>query len=40
VQGVGSVPGSSQPVTAGSTAAYGVGGFLLAGNQLAKLCGA
>jgi rhamnogalacturonyl hydrolase YesR len=40
VQGVGSEPGSSQPVTAGSTAAYGVGGFLLAGNQLAKLCGA
>jgi unsaturated rhamnogalacturonyl hydrolase len=40
VQGVGADPSASQPVTAGSTAAYGVGGFLLAGSQLAKLCGA
>lgn len=26
-------------VTAGSTANYGVGAFLLAGSQLARLCG-
>lgn len=38
VQGVGSGPSDSQPVTAGSTAAYGVGAFLLAGSELTKLC--
>jgi unsaturated rhamnogalacturonyl hydrolase len=37
VQGVGSEPASSQPVTAGSTADFGVGAFLLAAAELAKL---
>ena len=37
VQGVGSNPASSQPVTASSTADFGVGAFLLAGTELLKL---
>ncbi|MFC4591723.1 glycoside hydrolase family 88 protein [Sphaerisporangium corydalis] len=37
VQGVGYKPESSQPVTAGTTADFGVGAFLLAGAELAKL---
>lgn len=37
VQGVGSNPSSSQPVTVNSTADFGVGAFLLAGSELAKL---
>jgi rhamnogalacturonyl hydrolase YesR len=37
VQGTGSRPADHQPVTATDTAAYGVGGFLLAGSQLALL---
>lgn len=37
VQGVGSNPASSQPVTANSTADFGVGAFLLAGTELLKL---
>jgi unsaturated rhamnogalacturonyl hydrolase len=37
VQGVGSQPSSSQPVTSNSTADFGVGLFLEAGNQVAKL---
>lgn len=37
VQGVGSNPSSSQPVTASSTADFGVGAFLLAGTELLKL---
>lgn len=37
VQGVGDRPESSQPVTRDSTADFGVGGFLLAGTELAKL---
>ena len=37
VQGVGSNPDSSQPVTATSTADFGVGAFLLAGSEVAKL---
>jgi rhamnogalacturonyl hydrolase YesR len=37
VQGVGYAPESSQPVTTNSTADFGVGGFLLAGTELAKL---
>jgi unsaturated rhamnogalacturonyl hydrolase len=40
VQGPGTGPASSQPVTAKSTASYGVGAFLLAGSELTKLCGA
>jgi rhamnogalacturonyl hydrolase YesR len=39
VQGVGYEPESSQPVTAGSTADFGVGGFLLAGTEVAGLAG-
>ncbi|HEV2952611.1 MAG TPA: glycoside hydrolase family 88 protein, partial [Candidatus Dormibacteraeota bacterium] len=39
VQGVGSGPGNGQPVGPLSTAAYGVGGFLLAASQVAKLAG-
>jgi hypothetical protein len=37
VQGVGYAPESSQPVTASATADFGVGAFLLAGAELAKL---
>jgi len=37
VQGPGSKPSDHQPVTATDTAAYAVGGFLLAGSELAKL---
>ncbi|GHJ39362.1 glycoside hydrolase family 88 protein [Streptomyces sp. TS71-3] len=37
VQGVGDRPDSSQPVTYDSTADFGVGGFLLAGAELAGL---
>lgn len=37
VQGVGSNPSSSQPVTYESTADYGVGAFLLAGTELVKM---
>ncbi|NUO56362.1 MAG: glycosyl hydrolase family 88, partial [Hamadaea sp.] len=37
VQGTGSNPDSSQPVTSTSTADFGVGAFLLAGTELAKL---
>lgn len=37
VQGPGSRPADHQPVTATDTAAYGVGGFLLAGSQLVLL---
>lgn len=37
VQGVGDRPDSSQPVTYDSTADFGVGGFLLAGTELASL---
>jgi unsaturated rhamnogalacturonyl hydrolase len=37
VQGVGYEPESSQPVTANSTADFGVGGFLLAGTEVAAL---
>jgi unsaturated rhamnogalacturonyl hydrolase len=37
VQGVGDSPSSSQPVTASSTADFGVGAFLLAGAEVAKL---
>jgi unsaturated rhamnogalacturonyl hydrolase len=37
VQGVGYAPESSQPITASSTADFGVGGFLLAATELAKL---
>jgi rhamnogalacturonyl hydrolase YesR len=37
VQGVGESPSSSQPVTADTTADFGVGAFLLAGSELAKL---
>lgn len=37
VQGVGSNPSSSQPVTAQSTADFGVGAFLLAGSEVLKL---
>jgi Glycosyl Hydrolase Family 88 len=39
VQGVGSKPSDHQPVQATDTAAYGVGGFLLAGSELAALEG-
>lgn len=39
VQGVGDRPESSQPVTAETTADFGVGGFLLAGTELLKLRG-
>jgi rhamnogalacturonyl hydrolase YesR len=38
VQGTGAGPGDSQPVTAGSTAAFGVGAFLLAGSELTRMC--
>jgi rhamnogalacturonyl hydrolase YesR len=37
VQGVGSNPSSSQPVTVSKTDDFGVGAFLLAGSELAKL---
>jgi len=37
VQGVGSNPSSSQPVTYQTTADFGVGAFLLAGSEVAKL---
>jgi unsaturated rhamnogalacturonyl hydrolase len=37
VQGVGYAPESSQPVTTNSTADFGVGGFLLAATEVAKL---
>jgi len=37
VQGIGLAPESSQPVTTNSTADFGVGGFLLAATELAKL---
>lgn len=37
VQGVGDRPESSQPVNRGTTADFGVGGFLLAGAELARL---
>jgi rhamnogalacturonyl hydrolase YesR len=37
VQGVGSNPASSQPVTYYTTADFGVGAFLLAGSEVAKL---
>jgi unsaturated rhamnogalacturonyl hydrolase len=37
VQGVGYAPESSQPVTTDSTADFGVGAFLLAATELAKL---
>jgi hypothetical protein len=37
VQGVAASPSGSQPVTSTDTAAYGVGAFLLAGAQVAKL---
>jgi unsaturated rhamnogalacturonyl hydrolase len=37
VQKVGNSPASSQPVTYDSTADFGVGGFLLAGTELAQL---
>ena len=36
VQGVGSAPA---PVSADSTADYGVGAFLLAGSEMTRLCG-
>jgi unsaturated rhamnogalacturonyl hydrolase len=39
VQGVGYEPESSQPITAGTTADFGVGGFLLAGTEVAALTG-
>lgn len=39
VQRIGEDPASSQPVTADSTADFGVGAFLLAGSELAKLAG-
>ncbi len=37
VQGVGTNPSSSQPVTYQTTADFGVGAFLLAGSEVAKL---
>jgi rhamnogalacturonyl hydrolase YesR len=37
VQGVGTNPSSSQPVTHQTTADFGVGAFLLAGSEVAKL---
>jgi unsaturated rhamnogalacturonyl hydrolase len=37
VQGVGDSPASSQPVTVNSTTDFGVGAFLLAGDEVAKL---
>jgi unsaturated rhamnogalacturonyl hydrolase len=40
VQGTGTQPSSSQPVTYNSTADFGVGLFLEAGNQVAKLASA
>ncbi|WP_405877256.1 glycoside hydrolase family 88 protein [Streptomyces sp. NBC_01136] len=39
VQNVGDRPDSSQPVTYDSTADFGVGAFLLAGTELARLAG-
>ncbi|MFJ8025950.1 glycoside hydrolase family 88 protein [Streptomyces sp. NPDC096311] len=39
VQNVGDRPESSQPVTYDSTANFGVGAFLLAGTELARLAG-
>jgi unsaturated rhamnogalacturonyl hydrolase len=38
VQGPASGPSDSQPVTARSTASYGVGAFLLAGSELIRMC--
>lgn len=37
VQGVGTNPSSSQPVTVGTTADFGVGAFLLAGTEVLKM---
>jgi rhamnogalacturonyl hydrolase YesR len=37
VQGVGNDPSDSQPITYESTELYGVGAFLLAGSEVAKL---
>ena len=37
VQGEGYAPQSSQPVTTNSTADFGVGGFILAAGEIAKL---
>jgi rhamnogalacturonyl hydrolase YesR len=37
VQGVGYAPESSQPITTNTTADFGVGGFLLAAGEIAKL---
>ena len=37
VQGPGKQPSDHQPVKATDTAAYGVGGFLLAGSQLTAI---
>ena len=37
VQGPGSKPADHQPVKATDTAAYGVGGFLIAGAELTRL---
>lgn len=37
VQGVGSAPNSSQPVTYEKTADFGIGAFLLAGSEVVKL---
>jgi hypothetical protein len=37
VQGEATGPSGAQPVTATDTAAYGVGAFLLAGQQVAAL---
>jgi unsaturated rhamnogalacturonyl hydrolase len=39
VQGIGYEPESSRPVTADTTADFGVGGFLLAGTEVAGLAG-
>jgi rhamnogalacturonyl hydrolase YesR len=39
VQGVGNDPSDSQPITYDSTSWYGVGAFLLAGSEVAKLQG-
>ena len=39
IQGVGSNPSSSQPVTYSSNSDFGVGAFLLAGSELVKLAG-
>ncbi len=37
IQGVGSYPGSSQPVTYETTSDFGLGAFLLAGSEVVKL---